>query len=105
MYMPKPRKASRGKHRWIGIEYTQESLSRPEVEKKLAENLAAIEFRLFDCKNSAKSTLGIIKIALEDYDYARTALETAEGVETRTSSGKIRLVRERLGLPRPVRKR
>ena len=32
-------------------------------------------------------------------------LEATEGVSTKTASGKIRLVRERLGLPRPVRKK
>lgn len=103
--MPKPRKAARGKHRWVGIEFSNESLSRSEVEEELVKKLAAIEVRLFDCMNSSDSTLAIIKVALEDYDYARTTLEATQGVETKTSSGKIRLVRERLGLPRPVRKR
>tara|TARA_B100000029_G_scaffold112960_1_gene105154 strand:+ start:2377 stop:2748 length:372 start_codon:yes stop_codon:yes gene_type:complete len=105
MSMPKPRKAARGKHRWVGIEFSNMSLSRSEVEAKLTEKLAAIEFRLFDCSNSSGSTLAIIKVALEDFDYARTSLEPEDGVESKTSSGKIRLVRERMGLPRPVRKR
>ncbi len=103
--MPKQRKAARGKHRWIGIEIELASLGRKEVQNELSKILPTIEFRLFDCKSSSESTLAIIKVGLADYQFARDSIESASGIESRTSSGKIRLVRERLNLPRPVRKR
>lgn len=103
--MAKVRKAARGKHRWVGLEFESESLSRDEVGEKLKEILESINFRLYDCKAKANSTHAIIKVSLPNYVSAREAILNAAGVDSLTSSGKIRLVRERLGLPRPVRKR
>jgi len=103
--MAKVRKAARGKHRWVGLEFESESLSRDEVGEKLKVMLGLINFRLYDCKSQSDSTIAIIKVPLPNYALAREAILNAAGVESLTSSGKIRLVRERLGLPRPVRKR
>jgi hypothetical protein len=41
---------------------------------------------------------GILKIPLEEYDFTLISINNEESLETLTSSGKIRLVRERLGL-------
>lgn len=104
--MAKPNKAARGKHRWIGLAVLGGVTSRSEVESRLVEALGSVQFRLFDCKSGESGdTLAIVKVALEDYDSAREKLDVTEAFQARTSSGKIRLVRERLSLPRPVRKR
>ena len=103
--MPKPSKAARGKHRWVGVEVNGAGLSRAECESRIGEILSPISFRMFDMRSDSESALLILKVGLEDYDSTREIMEATEGVCTKTSSGKIRLVRERLGLPRPVRKR
>ena len=53
--------------------------------------------------------LGIVRTPLSTYPLLRTMLETeseieALGAQSLTASGKIRLVRERLGLPQPKRR-
>ena len=103
--MPKLGKAARGKHRWIGVEVNGAGLSRAECESTLGEILSPISFRMFDMRSDSDSALLILKVGLDDYDSTREILEATEGVCTKTSSGKIRLVRERLDMPRPVRKR
>ena len=100
--MPKPSKAARGK---IGVEVNGVGLNRAECESTLGGILSPISFRMFDMRSDSDSALLILKVGLDDYDSTREILEATEGVCTKTSSGKIRLVRERLGLPRPVRKR
>ena len=80
-------------------------MSRAECESRIGEILSPISFRMFDMRSDSESALLILKVGLDDYDSTREIMEATEGVCTKTSSGKIRLVRERLGLPRPVRKR
>jgi len=54
--------------------------------------------------------LGILCVRLEDSSSLREALSGEDaldqrGMQSLTTSGKIRLVRERLGLPKPKRRR
>ena len=93
--MPKAKKAARGKHRWIAIKVNK-STQRDSMKKLLGEKLEGLEWKLFDSEKQSKRTLSIIKITLSDYRQALTKLNEIPGIETIASSGKIRLVRERV---------
>lgn len=93
--MPKAKKAARGKHRWIAIKVNK-STQRDSLKKLLEEKLEGLEWKLFDSEKQSKRTLSIIKITLSDYRQALTELNEIPGIETIASSGKIRLVRERV---------
>ena len=92
--MPKGKKAARGKHRWIAIQVNK-SIQRDSMKKLLGEKLEGLEWKLFDSEKKANRTFSVIKITLSDYRQALTKLNETSGFETITSSGKIRLVRER----------
>ena len=93
--MPRPKKAARGKHRWVAIE-ANKSLQRDSLKRLLGENLEGLDWQLFDSEKQSERTLAIIKITLSDYQQALETLNEISGFETITSSGKIRLVRERV---------
>ena len=93
--MPRAKKATRGKHRWIAIKVNK-STQRDSLNKLLGEKLEGLEWKLFDSEKQSKRTLSIIKITLSDYRQALTKLNEIPGIETIASSGKIRLVRERV---------
>ena len=93
--MPRPKKAARGKHRWVAIQVNK-SIQRDSLKKLLGENLKGLEWKLFDSEKQSKRTFAIIKITLSDYQQALSTLNEISGFETITSSGKIRLVRERV---------
>ena len=102
--MARQGKASRGKVRWLGLRINHGELSRGSTSKIIAENLPDIDFKLFDSISSELDTLAIIRLKLEYNDYAREKLASNPMINTLTTSGKIRLVRQRLGLTRPPRK-
>ena len=93
--MPRPKKAARGKHRWVAIQVNN-SIQRARLKKLLGESLKGLEWKLFDSEKQSKRTFAIIKITLSDYQQALSTLNEISGFETITSSGKIRLVRERV---------
>ena len=93
--MPRPKKAARGKHRWVAIQVNK-SIQRDSLKKLLGESLKGLEWKLFDSAKQSKRTFAIIKITLSDYQQALSTLNEISGFETITSSGKIRLVRERV---------
>tara|TARA_B000000437_G_scaffold98384_1_gene71487 strand:- start:18 stop:311 length:294 start_codon:yes stop_codon:yes gene_type:complete len=93
--MPRPKKAARGKHRWVAIQVNK-SIQRDSLKKILGESLKGLEWKLFDSEKQSKRTFAIIKITLSDYQQALSTLNEISGFETITSSGKIRLVRERV---------
>ena len=93
--MPRAKKAARGKHRWIAIKVNK-STQRDSLKKLLGEKLEGLEWKLFDSEKQSKRTLSIIKITLSDYRQALTKLNEIPGIETIASSGKIRLIRERV---------
>ena len=88
-------KALRGKRRWIGC-------LCPEFEKRsdLVEYLAGHPVKVYDFENGKC----IVVVKLEDYQSVKTELTTGK-VISQTSSGKIRLVRERMEFSRKPRKR
>ena len=101
--MAKLRKTARGKRRWVGLNVVESIQSRDDLEEILS-NISCLgdDFRLYDF-NQGKA---IIRIPLENYNSARPILqEGIQGIVSTTSSGKIKLVRERLGLEVKRRKR
>ena len=93
--MPRQKKAASGKHRWIAIQVNK-SIQRDSLNKLLGESLDGIKWKLFDSEKQSKRTIAIIKITLSDYHHAVAILNKISGFQTITSSGKIRLVRERV---------
>lgn len=88
-------KALRGKRRWIGCECIKHS-TRKEIE----EFLSHLPAKLYDLQMGKC----IISVSLDDYKSVRN--ELLEGpIKTITSSGKINLVRERMGFVNNTRKR
>jgi hypothetical protein len=93
--MPKPKKSARGKHRWIGFTI-ENSYSRTEIERLLEIRLNGSGWRLFDVAGAKGKTHAILKTPLEEYPKTLSQINNFKDMETLTSSGKIRLVRERL---------
>ena len=103
-------KALRGQRRWIGIQISADFSSRAKV-KSIIETIAS-ELKLstmpklmdFDQRVYPNGCgTGIIQVKLTDYNKLRQYLSSANslnqiGMSSLTSSGKIRLVRERLSV-------
>lgn len=88
-------KALRGKRRWIGC-FCDGFESRKDVNNYLCD----LPVKLYDFEGDKC----ILMVKLEDYEHVRQKLSTGR-VTTHTSSGKIKLVRERMGFARMPRKR
>ena len=103
-------KAARGKHRWIGLSTGFEIQSREELKLQLEQLLELVDYRLFDfVKREGESGIAIIKVSLKQYEKTRKILseELKEYniLNSITSSGKINLVRLRMGIDVPNRAR
>tara|TARA_B100001758_G_C18212989_1_gene506107 strand:+ start:454 stop:765 length:312 start_codon:yes stop_codon:yes gene_type:complete len=96
--MVKPSKALRGKHRWVGLKINQNQLNRKSCQELLEDILDEINFRMYDCVVEKNSAVVIIKLALNDQEKTRDSIKKSSTTESLTTSGKIRLVRERLGI-------
>ena len=88
-------KALRGKRRWIGCECSDFN-SRNELENFLQD----LPVKLYDFEDGKC----ILVVRLEEYESIRDSLSKGRVVSV-TSSGKIRLVRERMKFSRKPRKR
>ena len=102
--MASPSKAARGKHRWIGA-IVDRPINRESCQELFSVMLDMDVFRLFDCYSDGFSTKVIIKVSLGSYFSVREILNNAPGIKPVSSSGKIRLVREKLGLKKKIRKK
>ena len=121
-------KALREKRRWLGVVVEPDCISREDVEERIAALASTTEpspdIRLMDFFNAAERAqleettevselnggLAILRIHLKDAPSLRPLLQSQDalqrhGMSSVTTSGKIRLVRQRLGLPTPKRKR
>ena len=121
-------KALREKRRWLGVLVEPACLSRSDVEKRLAALISTLEpapdVRVMDFFNSKQRSelntpadysaeeggIAILRIHLKDAPTLRPLLQAEDAIEqyglrSLTTSGKIRLVRQRLGLPKPERNR
>ena len=96
MTMARVNKSARGKHRWVGFVVNHE-ISREGLNELLSENLNLHYWKIFDILQSDSKTIAILKVSLGDYLDAVTGLNGLDGISTLTSSGKIKLVRERIG--------
>lgn len=98
-------KAKRGKHRWIGLSIPDELSNRSQLEEFLKTRLnLQFHWRLFDLVSLDDGTKAILRVRLEDYQTTLDELNN-DSTSSLTSSGKIRLVRERLGIMRPPKKK
>ena len=88
-------KALRGKRRWIGCN-CEGFESRSDLEKLLED----FPVKLYDFENEKC----ILVVSLDNYEETKSKL-TSGRVISQTSSGKIRLVRDRMGFTRKPRKR
>lgn len=126
-------KALRGKRRWLGVAFASDLQTRKEVntsiEAAFGHLVEAKPIRLMDfhAHGSEQAELteqhlsgdqdavvgvgyGILEVPHEVYEAVRTLAKSPEALDdlslmSLTSSGKIRLVRERLVLARPPRRR
>ena len=126
-------KALRGKRRWLGVAFALEVQSRNEANDIIRRTFGHITMkqpiRLMDFHphGSDQATAsnahleeaegsnfsfgyGILQVPHESYGEVKTLTQdeecmTRNSIRSLTSSGKIRLVRERLGLARPPRQR
>ena len=107
-------KSKRGKHRWVGLEVSSDIQDRKEFKHMLeSSDEIPSTCRVYDFSRNqiTGKNLAIIRIPLQDYNSFREILGddnsvlVKSGIKSITSSGKIKLVRERLNLKRPKRKR
>lgn len=98
-------KAKRPKRRWLGCNVSSELSQRDQVEAALAKCAVSDGWRLFDFIPQPTPGRAIIRVPLTDHVQWRAALEESELFEPVTTSGKIRLVRERMEISRPRRPR
>ena len=110
--MARPSKAHRPKRRWIGVELASHYAERDQVEAKISRLFDA-KVRLMDVvpaqEREGDVGVAIFGVTLAAAPSVREVLAHDEawashGMRSLTTSGKIRLVRERLGLPRPPRR-
>ena len=102
-------KALRGKRRWFGINVDNKFSTRNQLAEHL--NLLSKELELtktirlmdFELSSSSEFALAIIEVKLQDSKLLRANIEDEKaienfGIQSITTSGKIRLVRDRLNL-------
>jgi hypothetical protein len=115
-------KAKRPKRRWVGIALPPSVQSREDLNSVLERSpFGSYRIKLYDfhpgnsevaqnTRSMQKRTddigFAIICVLLSQYNDVRNVLESGDvhGLISLTSSGKIRLVRERLGMPKPRRR-
>ena len=87
-------KALREKRRWVGLSVSG-CENRNDLESKITELAPVDDWRLMDFKNGK----AILRILLKDQNEWRNVLNNPDNtIHSITTSGKIRLVRERLEL-------
>jgi hypothetical protein len=125
-------KALRGKRRWLGVAFSTDVLERQQAKKAVSnafgdfiedKPIRLMDFHALGSVQAVSTahhlaeedqeaiylSYGVLEVPHEIYARVRDAAQ-ADGVLSElsvvsiTSSGKIRLVRERLGLERPPRK-
>ena len=102
-------KALRGKRRWFGINVNNKFSTRNQLAEHL--NLLSKELELtntirlmdFELSSNSEFALAIIEVKLQDSKLLRASIEDEKaienfGIQSITTSGKIRLVRDRLNL-------
>ena len=104
-------KALRGKRRWFGINVNCQFSTRNQLAEHL--NLLSSKWELtkpirlmdFELSSDGEFALAIIEVKLQDSKLLRANIGDEKaidvfGIQSITTSGKIRLVRDRLNLPK-----
>ena len=102
-------KALRGKRRWFGINVNNKFSTRNQLTEHLSAQSRQFELakpiRLmdFELSSDGEFALAIIEVKLQDSKLLRANIEDEKaienfGIQSITTSGKIRLVRDRLNL-------
>ena len=99
-----PSKAKRPKRRWVGIR-TFNEIDRANFESLLVQIMPSSSVKLYDLKIVDGENLAIVRINLNEYRIFISKCQADNRLETLTTSGKIRLVRDRLGLTKPKLRR
>ena len=99
-----PSKAKRPKRRWVGIR-TFEELDRVDFESLIDQIMPSSSAKLYDLKIVENKNLAIVRINLNEYRIFISKCQADNRLETVTTSGKIRLVRDRLGITKPKLRR
>tara|TARA_B100001996_G_C18520505_1_gene539084 strand:+ start:239 stop:547 length:309 start_codon:yes stop_codon:yes gene_type:complete len=98
--MAHPSKAKRPKRRWVGI-HLRDEIGRAQVNSILENIFPSDSLKLYDLQIIDGKCYGIVRINLSEVSDFIVKCETDPRLQTITTSGKIRLVRERLEIPRP----
>ena len=94
-------KAARGKRRWIGVRISSGTAGRGAGEEILGQLLEGLQWKMYDHYIAPDdSALAIVRVRLTDCEETTSRINSDEGCCTITRSGKIKLVRERLGIGR-----
>ena len=102
--MGTPSKAKRPKCRWVGIRIVGD-ITRDNLNALLVKIMPSSSLKLYDLKNIQGENLAIVKIDLSEASDFISKCKTENRIDTLTSSGKIRLVRDRLGIVKPKLRR
>ena len=87
-------KALRGKRRWIGL-HVSDCKSRDELKKAIETIAPSSEWKL----TVFEGEKAILRVRLEELDDWKSILaDPTSNIHSVTTSGKIRLVKERMGL-------
>ena len=97
-------KAKRVKRRWVGLR-VKRAPERKVLEAEIQDLLVDSDLRLYDLQKDGQYSVAIVRVPLPDLPQFRVIVHECDWIETLTTSGKIRLVRERLGIPKPPRRR
>jgi len=94
-------KAARGKRRWIGVRISSGTADRGAGEEILGQLLEGLQWKMYDHYIGPEgSALAIVRVRLTDCEEVTSRINSDNNCSTITRSGKIKLVRERLGIGR-----
>ena len=94
-------KAARGKRRWIGVRINSGTAGRGAGEEILGQLLEGLQWKMYDHYIEPDgSARAIVRARLTDCEEVTSRINSDNNCSTITRSGKIKLVRERLGIGR-----
>ena len=79
----------------IGITSDKE-LSRSKLNDTISPILGRSNWRIYDVEHRQGITIFILRVSLDEYQNSISKINSSNSLTTLTSSGKIRLVRERV---------
>lgn len=98
--MTPPSKAKRPKRRWVGI-HVKDEMKRAQLHSILEEIFPSNSLKLYDLQIIDGKLCAIVRINLSEVSDFLMKCGLDPRLQTITTSGKIRLVRERLEISRP----